>query len=74
MAGALVKVINPFDQTVVSTGRTELSGRYRLKVYVGGQYVVLVHKPRFRVAAAPIILWDHKSLNFTLSPLKNSKP
>jgi hypothetical protein len=71
LSGALVKVINPFDQRVVSSGRTGVSGRYSLEVYLGGQYVVLVHKPGFNVAAAPIVLWDYKSLNFSVSPVSH---
>lgn len=72
LVDAVVKVLNPFDQRVVSTGRTDSSGRYRLEVYLGGQYVVVVHKPGFEVAAVPIILLQEKLLDFFISPLRMS--
>ncbi len=69
LVDAVVKVVNPFDQRVISIGRTDSSGRYQLEVYLGGQYVVVVFKPGFKVAAEPMVLVQQKSLDFLMHPL-----
>lgn len=69
LGDANVIVLNPFDQRVISTGPTDSSGHYQLEVYLGGQYIVVVHKPGLKVAAVPIVLDQQKSLDFIIDPL-----
>jgi len=73
LSDVLVTVTNMFNQRSMTTAKTDKHGRYQLKVYDGGQYLISAFRPGFeasvetrRFDSFPINKPRNYSVNLTL--------
>lgn len=72
---AVVTVISPLDQHIITKGVTDKGGRYNIPIDYGNQLLFFVSKPGFVVNATTLILQgretiEKRTLDFMITPLR----
>jgi hypothetical protein len=69
-----VTVVSAFNERVLQRSKTDSAGRFVIKVYHGGQFLVYASKPGFEVSVKVVLMGklvnESETVDLTLDPLR----